>query len=357
MPICVAGMHRSGTSLVAKLLHEAGLYLGLEADILPAGPGNTEGHFENVRFIEINDAILELAGGTWDRVPTFGANWQLDSKYDVLLGRAANLVGSFAGREPWGWKDPRNSLTLPFWQRAIPEVKVVVCVRNPLDVAQSLQARNQFDLPTGVTRWAEYSARVSAAADSARRLVTHYESYFLDACAEAERLLRFAGLPADGAAMDVLSGVAKDDLRHNRLPLRDFLDGRIQYDFVRTYLDLCAEAGPVFARNYTSDLLAAIDPSLVNDDVVADPTSRLLGRLAAKVVEKQCEMAKQRRDLETAVAAAHAAALAEIDSEKRRADELHRQVAALREQLTWKRYRWADRAAKWLRAIRGGKRS
>ncbi len=356
MPICVAGMHRSGTSLVAKLLHEAGLFLGAEADILPAGPGNSEGHFENVRFIEINDAILELAGGTWDRLPTFEANWHLDSRYDVLLGQAADLIGSFADREPWGWKDPRNSLTLPFWQRVIPDVKVVICVRNPLDVAQSLQARNQFDLPTGVTLWAEYSARVMAAAAPSRRLVTHYESYFLDARGETERLLRFVGLPAHTAALDALSGVANDGLRHNRLPLRDLLDGRIQYDFVRTYLDLCAEAGPVFQHDYLANLLAAIDPSLLHGLAAGERADWILGRLAAKVIEKQWEMAKQRRDFESAATAVLAASRAEIDAEKSRADELQRQVAALREQLTWKRYRWPDRVAKWLHAIRGGKR-
>ena len=96
-----------------------------------------------------------------------------------------------------------------------------------------------------------------------------------------------------------------------------------------------------------------IDLSLVNDDLAADSTPRLLGRLAAKVVEKQCEMAKQRRELEGAVAAALAASRAEIDAEKRRAAELQTQVETLREQLTWKRYRWADGMAKWLHALRG----
>ena len=37
MPLCVTGMHRSGTSMVARLLNVCGLDLGPEADLLPPG--------------------------------------------------------------------------------------------------------------------------------------------------------------------------------------------------------------------------------------------------------------------------------------------------------------------------------
>ena len=26
---------------------------------------------------------------------------------------------------PWGWKDPRNSITLPLWLRLYPEAKII----------------------------------------------------------------------------------------------------------------------------------------------------------------------------------------------------------------------------------------
>ena len=142
MPICIAGMHRSGTSLLSRLLNRCGLYLGPDADILPAEPSNAEGHWENTRFIGINEALLAQSRCAWNFVRPQDDRWELASCYDSARELAAQLVTTFAGREPWGWKDPRNSLTLPFWQRVIPEVKVVICVRNPLDVAQSLQARN-----------------------------------------------------------------------------------------------------------------------------------------------------------------------------------------------------------------------
>jgi hypothetical protein len=42
---------------------------------------------------------------------------------------------------PWGWKDPRNTFTLPIWLRIFPNAKVVSIERNGVDVAQSLRAR------------------------------------------------------------------------------------------------------------------------------------------------------------------------------------------------------------------------
>ena len=36
MPICVAGMHRSGTSMVSRLLYQGGLYLGPDSEMMPA---------------------------------------------------------------------------------------------------------------------------------------------------------------------------------------------------------------------------------------------------------------------------------------------------------------------------------
>jgi hypothetical protein len=50
--------------------------------------------------------------------------------------RALNL-----GPIPWGWKDPRNSVTLPIWLSLFPQAKVIHVVRNGIDVSISLHQR------------------------------------------------------------------------------------------------------------------------------------------------------------------------------------------------------------------------
>jgi hypothetical protein len=43
----------------------------------------------------------------------------------------------------WGWKDPRNSITLPVWLKLFPDARVIHIVRNGVDVAESLYRRQQ----------------------------------------------------------------------------------------------------------------------------------------------------------------------------------------------------------------------
>ena len=70
MILCIAGMPRSGTSLVTQLLHRAGLDLGERQDLMPASENNTDGYWENLRFVHINDRLLTASGGTWFAPPS-----------------------------------------------------------------------------------------------------------------------------------------------------------------------------------------------------------------------------------------------------------------------------------------------
>src|SRR5262245_28150013 len=139
MPVCIVGMHRSGTSMVAKLLHESGLHLGNASDLMPADAHNEDGYWEHVRFLELNEAILNELGAAWDSPPHLTADWKRLSALPQVRGQADALFQEFGGSEPWGWKDPRTSLTLPFWLERCPDLKMIICVRNPFEVAVSLR--------------------------------------------------------------------------------------------------------------------------------------------------------------------------------------------------------------------------
>ena len=68
-PICVAGMHRSGTSMVARLLSLCGLYLGPDKELSRGAPDNTEGFWEHPDFVRLNDQLLALVDAGWDLPP------------------------------------------------------------------------------------------------------------------------------------------------------------------------------------------------------------------------------------------------------------------------------------------------
>jgi len=246
MPICVAGMHRAGTSLVARLLEGAGLDLGGAAHFAPPAADNRDGYWEDLRFVALNDRLLDRLGGAWDTPPALPAGWEDRAAIEAVRQEARALVA--ARTEPWGWKDPRTSLTLAFWKRLLPDLKVVVCVRNPLEVSDSLRARGYTSERFGLALWEAYHRVLDEAVDPSFSVVTHYESVLADPGAELDRLLAFTGLTASPAVRQAILAGAKPGARHQRRTSAQVESSGLAESGKRLYASLCARSGPVYAE-------------------------------------------------------------------------------------------------------------
>jgi hypothetical protein len=113
----------------------------------------------------------------------------------TLRLKARLLIERFDSANVWGWKDPRNSLTVPFWQDLLPGLKTLIVVRNPLEVAYSMRQRNGTSYSFGLRLWEIYNRRVIEASSEQERFVTHYDFFFENAKTELLRIARFIGLP------------------------------------------------------------------------------------------------------------------------------------------------------------------
>lgn len=242
--ICVAGMHRSGTSMIARLLSLCGVYLGSPDNLSHSGPDNREGFWENPDFVELNDNLLATIHAGWD-LPPSEFEWAPRPELAASLAKATQLIERSAVHQRWGWKDPRNSLTLPFWLRLIPNLKVIVCLRNPLEVARSLTVRNGTSLAFGLNLWRSYNLAVCSFASKQDRLVTHYEAYFSDPRGELRRVVDFLSIPASDEEIGQACLTATSDLRHHKIP-PELLAAQVSPQIMGLYSELCAEAGPVF---------------------------------------------------------------------------------------------------------------
>jgi len=214
--VCVAGMHRAGTSMVARLLNLCGLWLGPPEELVPPAPDNAEGFWENLHLVGVNDLVLGRLGGTWDVPPALPAGWEHDARLDDLVLAATELVGRLADVGPWAWKDPRNSLTLPFWERVVPGAPVVLCLRSPLEVARSLAQRDGMSLAETFELWATYYTHALEHAAPARLIVTDYARYFADAGAEVRRVLAFLDLHPSHPTIEAALAAVAPHLRHQR---------------------------------------------------------------------------------------------------------------------------------------------
>lgn len=239
-PICVAGMHRSGTSMVTHVLHAAGVDLGPGEMLKPAADDNPDGYWEHEGFVAMNQQLLEALGGGWDDPPPADAQLA-DPERAAWRREAAALVAGFGGR-PWAWKDPRNSLTLPFWQEVIDDLRVLVVVRHPAEVVASLRRRNGCSRSLSLSLWAEYSARLLASTGPGQRIVSHYDTWFDDARGETKRILTGLGLDVDDDDIAGAAAVVSPAIRHHRAGTARTDAEPLPREVAELYEWLCEEA-------------------------------------------------------------------------------------------------------------------
>ncbi len=213
-------MHRSGTSLLARLVNLLGVELG-ENQLLNNKPvsANPKGHWEHRELSAINDALLDRYGGTWDKPPLFPSGWQNDpALYDLRL-RAHTLVNDqFRDYKLWGWKDPRTCLTLPFWQELLGELHNIICLRHPVSVAGSLARRDHFSAEKSFYLWLIYLSSALQYSRGKPRLLVFYQDLIEEKQRSLAMLSEFIGSPEradDGSVRDAAAEFTEPALQHH----------------------------------------------------------------------------------------------------------------------------------------------
>jgi len=134
--LIIAGMHRSGTSLITQWLYRCGLDVG--ENLLGSGIGNDDGHYEDLVFYDFQRKVLRNnnihdSGFTDEQVPplTFREKEQLEA----IISNKNKLV------EQWGWKDPRTCLFLREYETLIPDANHLVVFRDWKSTVSSMISR------------------------------------------------------------------------------------------------------------------------------------------------------------------------------------------------------------------------
>lgn len=224
LPICVTGMGRCGTSLTTALIGLIGVDLGPAERMLIMNPeDNARGYWEQQEIYEINEEVLKAFGGTWGHPPNLPPGWEHSPVLSAVRERAeSSLTDLFGTRgQRWAWKDPRASVTLPFWQNLIGDMDYVLCVRHPVDVASSLLSRGTdgLDFEESVALWVRYVQAALENTQGHRRLILCYEDYFTNTDRQIRRLAEFvcgAGTVLDDEVHDRVESFIEPGLWRNR---------------------------------------------------------------------------------------------------------------------------------------------
>src|ERR1700730_1114331 len=207
--ICILGMHRSGTSLLTRIVNLIGVNLGSPEDFTTEPfADNPTGYWEHHDIAAISDAIIKRYGGSWDETPLLPPGWETAAAIDDLRHRAQQLVqNQFGEVQLWGWKDPRTCLTLPFWQQLLPNMRYIICLRNPVDVSRSIDHRDGLSAEKSSNLWFTYVSSALNYTEGKPRLVIFYEDVMDDCLRELQRLAEFIGKPERGKQVDVQEAV------------------------------------------------------------------------------------------------------------------------------------------------------
>lgn len=142
-PVIVLGMHRSGTTMLVKVLNCAGVFMG----------SRLSGNLEPRVFQDANRQILDYFDASWLNVSSVP---QPRAFYTGFAGLAAEIADRLrdelaaryfddlpVGGPGWGFKDPRTCLTAALFLRIFPRARALYIFRDPLDVAKSIVAREE----------------------------------------------------------------------------------------------------------------------------------------------------------------------------------------------------------------------
>jgi hypothetical protein len=188
----VLGMHKSGTTLVSKILHGSGIRMGRGADV--------EGDYDRGTFYERSDAreLNQHMIGFGD--PAFEHPAPRSLRFgDEERVRMRQIVRECEAEETsWGFKDPRTCLTYPAWREELPAHRLLVVYRS-LEEVWNHCWRNERDFGFTwrvVRTWCDYNERALAAFERHRgdAILIGYEKLMTDD-AEFARLERFVGHP------------------------------------------------------------------------------------------------------------------------------------------------------------------
>jgi hypothetical protein len=135
-----------------------------------------------------------------------------------------------------------DGILVPLWQGRGQKLKVVVCVRDPLEVFQSLRDRTFTPTSSGLDLWLTYNQRILDSTLPQDRIITHYDAYFHDAASELERVLGFAGIEVSPEVVDETTRIVSSAMRHQNSSITSLREANVSSEVIDLYVAMCEEA-------------------------------------------------------------------------------------------------------------------
>ena len=302
----VLGMHRSGTSSIAGTLVKLGA--SAPKTRLPARQDNETGFFESAVFMQLNDEILASAGSKWDDWRAFNPVWfgsPIAAEFEEKASAA--IISEFGSSDLIVIKDPRICRMVPFWLKVINRTgyaaRIIIPVRSPLEVARSLQVRNEFPTAKGLLLWLRHTLDAEGATRGLPRAVLDWSRFLVD-----WRLTTALIGERTGVSWPPLSDQSAADIDHFlKLSLRHFIVASDEFSFHPDVNDWVRDAYTAMIALANEGNVGLAKQELDNVKFEFEKGAKIFGRLLVDVelIARQSngQAAAARAERDVAVAA------------------------------------------------------
>ena len=250
--IVVLGMHRSGTSALARTLAFLGADLPQQS-IGPA-PGNPLGHWEPATLVTVHNELLQETGRAWYGWRMFDPDAISEdglAAYKARLGDA--LDADFPDSAFFVFKDPRMARFVALYRDVFARAgiipKYVVALRNPASVIGSVVTRDGFPAALPALSWIRHILDGERDTRGGSRVFVSYEDLMND----------WAGVVSHIA--DALDITWPRSIQEAAPAIEQFLDSELQHERVEAHIGMDPTISSWLDRGYRALLALRDDAS------------------------------------------------------------------------------------------------
>ena len=237
--VVVAGMHRSGTSALTRVLNIVGC--DLPKNLLGINETNETGHWEPLPIVELNHALLDSAGSSWDDCTPCTPGWFQSPRAEEYREKCIAAYDAEFGESKLSViKDPRFCRLMPIWLDVFDaqniEPLIILPIRNPLAVAASLTTRDFSDPFYNKLLWLRHILDGEAGSRGRRRFFCGFDD-LLDSWSillnKAEEILKIKWPRLSPKASEEIDQYLASRHRHHFIPASRLLEDPAQSPWLR----------------------------------------------------------------------------------------------------------------------------
>ncbi len=225
--IFILGMHRSGTSALARVVNLLGADLGKK--LMAAAEDNKKGFFEHEPIVTIHDRLLNELGSHWSDSTPLPEGWQKTKAAKEAQKKLRAIIDKeFAKSELWALKDPRQCRLMELWLPLLKERKIqphfIIAYRHPQEVAASLESRDGMNLEAAYETWLSYTVEAMLSALDYPYSIISYDELMKNWQPAMERVGKELGLdwPIEmNKAKKEINSFLSPNLRHHKAAKND----------------------------------------------------------------------------------------------------------------------------------------